>query len=113
MHYRATPGSPWRSTQVAGPDTTVSPAAPALVVRPDGRADIAAVGPDGTLVHYWATPGSPWRSAQVAVGGQTFLAASMFVRPDGQADIAALGRGTAVRHYWATPGSGWQGTRLQ
>ena len=61
MHYWATPGSAWRSTQVAGPGTTVSSSAPSIVVRPDGRADLVAVGP-GTLTHYWAMPGSPWRN---------------------------------------------------
>ena len=81
-------------------------------MRPDGRADLVAVGP-GTLRHYWAMPGSPWRSAEVTAGEATFLAASIFVRPDGRADIAALGSGTAVLYYRATPGSRWQGTRLQ
>jgi hypothetical protein len=112
MHYWATPGSAWRSAQIAGPGTTVSSSAPSIAVRPDGRADLVAVGP-GTLTHYWAMPGSPWRSAEVTTGGETFVAASVFVRPDGQADIAALGSGAAVLYYRATPGSGWQGTRLQ
>jgi hypothetical protein len=112
MHYWAAPGSGWRSEQVAGPDTTVSPSAPPIFVRPDGQADVVAVGP-GTLTHYWARPGEAWRSAQVAVGGETFLAASIFVRPDGRADIAALGSGAALLYYWAAPGSGWQRTRLQ
>ena len=55
MHYSATPGSPWRSTQVAGPGTT---SVPSIFVRPDGEADVAVQGPDFSLTYYWAVPGS-------------------------------------------------------
>jgi hypothetical protein len=72
MYYWAAPGSPWRSAQVAGAGTTVSP--PSIFVRPDGEADIVAQGPDSSLMYYWAAPGSPWRSAQVAGAGTTYSA---------------------------------------
>ena len=89
MYHWATPGSAWRSTQVAGPGTT---SVPSIFVRPDGEADVAVQGPDFSLTYHWATPGSASRrSTQVAGAGAVYSAPSLVVRPDGQADIVARG----------------------
>src|SRR5438876_1157814 len=69
MHHWATPGSAWRTAQVAGPRTAYS--APSVAVRPGGQADIVVRGPSDTLMHYSARPGSAWRSAQIAGPGTT------------------------------------------
>jgi len=81
-------------------------------VRPDGEADIVAVGPDNTLMYYWAAPGSRWRSAQVAVARKTFLGASIFVRSNGEADIVAQGPDDTLLYCWATPGSVWYSAQI-
>ena len=126
------PGSEWHSTQVAPADEAMSSAAPSIFVRPDGEADITAVGPRGTVMYYRAAPGavragsdwpgsdwpgsdwpgSDWQSVQVDVAARPFQGVSVFVRPDGQADIVARGSGNLLMYYWATPGSPWRGTRL-
>ena len=113
MHHRATPGSGWRSAQIAGPDTAVSTSAPSIVVCPDGRADVVVAGPGGALTYHWATPGSGWRNVHVATAAQAFAGTSMFVRPDGQVGVVAHGPGSTLMYYRGTPGSGWPGTRLQ
>ena len=105
MYNWATPGSPWRSAQVAGARTTYS--VPSLFVRPGGEADVAVQGPDFSLMYYWAMPGSGWRSTQLAGPGTTYSAPSVVVRPDGRADIVARGPDFSLAHYWATPGSAW------
>ena len=80
---------------------------PSVFVRPDGRADVVARGPDFSLVHYWAAPGSPWQAVQVAGAGTVGYVPSVFVRPDGRADVVAQGPDSSLVHYWATPGSPW------
>ena len=64
MHYWATPGSPWRSEQVAG--TGTAGYVPSIFVRPDGEADIVVRGPGDMLMYYWAAPGSPWQGTQLS-----------------------------------------------
>ena len=93
--------SSWHSTQIAGPLTTYS--APSLFVRPTGEADIAAQGPDNTLVYYYAMPGANWASIQVAANlGPlvTYSAPSLFVRASGEVDIAAQGASNSLMYFW-------------
>jgi len=90
----------------------MSSSPPSVFVRPDGEADIVAVGPDNTLMYYWAAHGSRWRSAQVAAARKTFLAASIFVRSDGAADVAAQGPDDTLLYCWAAPGSVWYSTQI-
>ena len=62
-HYWARPGEAWRSAQVtAGGETFL---AASIFVRPDGRADIAALGSGAALLYYWATPGSGWQGTRL------------------------------------------------
>jgi hypothetical protein len=57
------PGSPWRSAEVTtGGQTFV---AASVFVRPDGRADIAALGSGTAVLYYRAAPGSGWQGTRL------------------------------------------------
>ncbi len=62
-HYSARPGEAWRSAQVAAGGETFLAAS--IFVRPDGRADIAALGSGAALLYYWAAPGSGWQGTRL------------------------------------------------
>jgi acylphosphatase len=76
-----------------------------IFVRATGEVDIAAVGPDESLMYYWSASGSsPWISDQVAGPGSTDLDPSIVVRPDGEVDIVAKGNDNSLMYYWANHG---------
>src|SRR5437660_11851774 len=81
--------------------------ASSIVVRPDGRVDVAARGPGSTLIYHWAAPGAGWRSTQIAAEGAAISAPSIFLHADGRTDIVAQAQGNTIMHYRAASGSGW------
>jgi hypothetical protein len=101
----AMPGGAWNTHEIAGPNTTFSPAS--IYVRSTGEADVVAMGPNNSLMYYYAFPGGGWSQAQIAGAGTTFSAPQIVVRSTGEADIVAMGASGSLDYYYATPGSAW------
>jgi hypothetical protein len=58
MYYYNFPGGGWGPVTAASSGTTF--AAPSLVVRGTGEADVATHGPNNSLMYYWNMPGGSW-----------------------------------------------------
>ena len=80
---------------------------PSMVVN-GADLDIAAQGPNNSLLFYWAVNGtSTWHTVTVAGAGTTFSAPSMAV-DGGSVIIAAQGPNNSLMFYWTfDPASSW------
>jgi serine/threonine-protein kinase len=112
MNYTPSPTTAWRSAGVvADPGTTYS--APSMAANGQHVVDVAAQGPDGSLLFYWARRGtSTWNKENVA-GANSTLAAPSVAANGTSSTITAIGPGNVVSSYFNVNGAGtWQPVRV-
>jgi surface antigen len=79
---------------------------PAMVQRPSGETDVAAVGPNNSLVFYYNSQGSGNWGKMVIPGAQAFSTPNMIQRsPSGETDIAVQGPSNSLDFYFNAQGS--------
>jgi serine/threonine protein kinase len=112
MNYTPSPTTAWRSAGVvADPGTTYS--APSMAANGKHVVDVAAQGPDGSLLFYWAQRGtSTWHKEVVAKAHST-LAVPSVAANGSSSTITAIGPGDVVSSYFSVNGAGtWQPVRV-
>ena len=113
MNYTPSPTTAWRSAGVvADPGTTYS--APSMAANGKHLVDVAAQGPDGSLMFYWAQRGtSTWNKAVVAKAHSSLAAPSVAANGD-NSTITAIGPGNVISSYFNVNGTGsWQPVRVR
>jgi hypothetical protein len=99
------------SYPVAEAGTTFSQ--PAISVSDAGDVDIAALGPNGTVLHYHAGPDLSWSSDTVLAaplppdGDVAVSRPAIFVRPSGEVDVVIETSSNNLALCATTPGNPW------